>query len=54
MIFLFESGAVREDRSVQSSVCLLPVTVAMAAKDDHQKFMAGILVGCLDNVVNSF
>lgn len=54
MVFLFGSGAVREDRSVQNNICMLPVIVAMAAKDDHQKFVAGILVGCLDNVANSF
>lgn len=53
MVFLFGSGAVRDDTNVQNSVCLLPVIVAMAARDDHQKFMAGILGGCLGNVANS-
>ena len=43
--------------SVQNRVCLLcmlPVIVAMAAKDDHKEFLEGIIVGCLDNVANSF
>lgn len=43
--------------SVQNSVCLLcmlPVIVAMAAKDDHKKFLEGIVLGCRDNVANAF
>lgn len=41
MVFLFGSGAVREDTNVQKSLCLLPEIVAMAARDDHQNFVAG-------------
>lgn len=41
MFFPFGSGAVREDIGVQNSVCLPPEIVAMAAREDHQKFVAG-------------
>lgn len=41
MVFLFGSGTVREYRGVQKSVCLPPEIVAMAARGDHQDFVAG-------------